>query len=286
MPSAEAWRFYRKYFTVFLRFIFTHLTQRVQAVAHRWTYRAVAKPRNVVVLGASFAGVQLARRLADSLPTGYRVVLVEKNSHFNFSFNFPRYSVVQGHEQKAFVPYSGLVGSFPSGIFQHVHDTATQLKEGQVELDSGASIHFDYLAIATGALLSPPAKLLATEKKDACHELQELQWLIKSADNIAVIGGGAVGVQIAGDIKSIYPEKNVSLIHSRSQLLPNFGHRLHEYVLEQMKIMGVNVILSERPQLPSKSGFKESSTTLQFKDGKRENFDLIVSTYLFSRGSD
>lgn len=36
------------------------------------------------------------------------------------------------------------------------------------------------------------------------------------AKNIAVIGGGAVGVELATDIKSYYPEKSVTLVHSRT----------------------------------------------------------------------
>lgn len=65
------------------------LGQLIFAFHHQWTYKATETPQNVIVIGASFAGVALAKRLIETLPTGYRVILVEKNSHFNFVWTFP-----------------------------------------------------------------------------------------------------------------------------------------------------------------------------------------------------
>ncbi|XMA09185.1 hypothetical protein WAI453_001976 [Rhynchosporium graminicola] len=63
---------------------------------------------------------------------------------------------------------------------------------------------------------SPPAKLLSTERSGAWAELKVLQERIKESMDIALVGAGAVGVQLATDIKSFYPEKKVTLIHSRA----------------------------------------------------------------------
>ena len=42
---------------------------------------------------------------------------------------------------------------------------------------------------------------------------------IKAAQKVTVVGGGAAGVEFAGEIKSDYPEKTVSLVHSHDQLI-------------------------------------------------------------------
>lgn len=156
-------------------------------------------------------------------------------------------------------------------------DTGVAFKDGHLQLLSGKAISFDFLAIATGATQSPPAKLLACEKVEACAELYEFQKRIRNAERIAVVGGGAVGVQLAGDIKSVYMEKDVVLIHSQSELLPNFGSRLHEYVDSRLQKMGVEVILDERPELPDTTAFNNVPTKLQLKNGRIEEFDLIAS---------
>lgn len=278
MPSDKL-QFYGKIIRFIVPYALTRLYQRVQALSHRWTYKEVPSPKNVVVLGASFAGVQLAKRLSETLPTGYRVVMLEKNSHFNYSFNFPRYSVVSGFERQAFIPYDGIARDAPQGIFRHVRDTATLITEDHVHLASGDKLDYAYLAIATGSWQALPAKVTATDSEKACAELRTVQESIKSARNVAVVGGGAVGIELAADIKSFYPEKHVTLVHSRGQLLNNFGPRLHEYVLNAFRKLAIETILSERPEILPGAAEDRNGTDgeLRFADGRVEKFDLIVS---------
>lgn len=122
--------------------------------------------------------------------------------------------------------------------------------------------------------------MLATERSDACHELQGVQEKIKASQNIAIIGGGAVGVELASDIKDFYPDKDVTLIHSRGQLLGHFGKRLQDYALKALQDeLKIRVLLNERPKMPA-GGSMARSATLTFSDGRKEKFDLIVGDML------
>ena len=110
---------------------------------------------------------------------------------------------------------------------------------------------------------------------------------VEQADHIAVVGGGPVGVQVASDIKSYFPQKVVTLIHSRTQLLPNFGPRLHEHVMKTLKQLDVNLILGERPQTVTTEDIASMAKdkiqdTLSFRDGHKETFDLVVNSAPFS----
>lgn len=245
------------------------LQQLLLAFSHGWTYKATADAKNVIVIGASFAGVALAKRLTETVPTGYRVILIEKNSHFNFSWAFARFSVVPGHEQHAFIPYDGLAQKAPKGIFRRVQGIVTSITAQQVTLESGEEIDYAYLAIATGASQPLPAKVVSTESKKGAAELRSVQDSIKMADNIAIIGGGAFGIEIATDIKSFFPTKDVTLFHSRRQLLNSFGPKLHEYVLSVLENLGIRVILAARPEI--RPGQKSI-----LLDGMAQEFDLIV----------
>jgi len=272
--SSNKLRLFTRYLPVILKYALKFLYQRLEATLHRRTYRLLPSSQNVLVIGGSFTGVWLARRLTESLPSGYKVILIEKNSHFNYLFNFPRYSVLQGHEQRAFIPYQGLFKNAPKGIFEQITDEVMFVRDGEVELRSGRRVPYAYLAIATGATQSPPAKLLASQKGEACAELRVLQKSIEKADRIAVLGGGAVGVQLSADIKSFYSEKNVVLVHSRENLLSNFGVRLHEYVIEKLMALGVHVLLGERPTAPIDHNWE--SAELKFRNGRTEVFDLVI----------
>ena len=59
----------------------------------------------MAVIGASYAGFICAEALAKSLPSGFPVVLIEKNSHLNYTWLVPRISVMPRHDHLAFVPY-------------------------------------------------------------------------------------------------------------------------------------------------------------------------------------
>ncbi|KAF7596247.1 hypothetical protein BBP40_002780 [Aspergillus hancockii] len=270
----EAWEFYGKALRAMLGLTVQRTIQQIQAAGHRWTWRDTENAKNIVIIGGSYAGTYLARRLSETLPTGYKAVLIERNSHFNHLFAFPRFGVVPGKEHTAFIPYDGISSFGPPGILRHVRDTATSITPNQVHLASGESIDYEYLALATGTWQPPPSKASSPEKSEACAELQGSQKRIHHASRIAVIGGGPVGVQIATDIASYFPDKNVTLVHSRAQLLPNFGPKLHEHAYQVMKDLKINVLLGERPQLNMDNG--AGNGTLSFKDGRTVNYDLVI----------
>lgn len=246
------------------------LRQKLLAVQHRWSYKALPTAQNVVIIGGSFAGIELAKRLVETLPTGYRVILIEKNSHLNFSWVFPRFSVISGYEKKAFIPYDGIARNAPAGIFTRVQDTVTDITASQVNLASGEKIDYAYLAIATGSSQPLPAKVLSTDANEGSKELRTVQERIQAANRVAVIGGGAMGIEIATDIKSFFPSTEVTVFHSRNQLLPSFGRKLHDFVLLVMETLGIKVVLEARPEiLPGQKSLRLA--------GVVQEFDFIVN---------
>lgn len=113
------------------------LRQKLQALVHRRTYRLAESPKNVVVIDGSFTDPRLATGLSHPLPTGYLVILIEKNSHFNFSFNFQRYSVLRGREARAFIPYDAAGAECPPDIFKVIQGMVSSIERDFVLLDSG-----------------------------------------------------------------------------------------------------------------------------------------------------
>ncbi|KAH7132273.1 hypothetical protein B0J11DRAFT_600698 [Dendryphion nanum] len=269
---SDKFRLYTSFITYLLPLVFSLLRQKLSSLIHNHTYKLLPPEscKTVLILGGSFAGFQLAKRLCHTLPTGYRVMLVEKNSHLNYLFTFPRFSVVRGHEQWAFIPYEGVAKGAPRGIFEFKQGEAEQVLEGEVLLKGGERVSYAYLVVATGTLSALPSKVASTEREGAMKELVSMQDRIGAAQRIAVVGGGAVGVELASDIKDFYPEKDVAIIHSREQLLPSFGRRLHEHTMKIFEELGIAVLLNERPILPQGGG------VLKLLNGKEESFDLII----------
>ncbi|KAE8394835.1 hypothetical protein BDV23DRAFT_126500 [Aspergillus alliaceus] len=241
-----------KLFGPIFRQLFAGMKLAIATRLHQLTYRAVEHPRNVVVVGASFAGYHAAKCLASSLPTGYRVVIVERNTHFQLTWVLPRYAVVHGHEHKAFIPYGSYLRSAPKGSYEWVRDTVERIlpdqdgKTGKVELASGAKVEFDYLVLATGSSGGLPSRVPAETKNEGIKLLVSEQEKLRAAKDVVIVGGGAAGIELVADAKSLYPEKNVTLVHSRETLLGRFGPRLGKRALQQLKELGVRIILGQR----------------------------------------
>lgn len=108
------------------------------------------------------------------------------------------------------------------------------------------SIPYSHMVYALGSHLPDPLRTEARTKKEGVSWMRDIQNRVKSSREIVLVGGGALGVEFATDIKSVYPDKKVTLIHSRKQLLPNFDYKVHEVALKRLQELGVKVVLGER----------------------------------------
>lgn len=82
-------------------------------------------------------------------------------------------------------------------------------------------------------------------------ELRASQAAFADAAHVLIVGGGAAGVEIAGELSTHYPEKRITLVHSHERLLATRGGylvpewvsaRLHAQLLAR----GVTIHLDER----------------------------------------
>lgn len=235
--------------------------------------------KTVVVLGGSYGGNRAAQLLAEGLPQGWRVVLVDRNSHLNHVYNFSRYAVLAGHEHKAFIPYNKLPFSSLADLplcSSHVRVQATiaSIDNHHITISPNlpdhklrqSSIDFDYAVYALGSHLPSPIDLWSHKrecgakpslkspgiptyggtKSEGIASLQERQKRVEAARSVLVVGGGALGIQFASDIAAVYPQKPVTLLHSRLRLLPRFDDVMHEEALQGLQELNVRVILGER----------------------------------------
>ncbi|KAK8085119.1 Fe-regulated protein 8 [Apiospora hydei] len=232
--------------------------------------------RNIVIIGASYAGYYTARAIASNLPpkSPYRVVIIEPRSHFHFTWVLPRFCVV-GQEHKAFIPYGPFLKGVPEGRVRWVRDQVAKVDRDRVWLEkSREQIPYAFLVIATGAgaAVRLPSRVAANTKNEGVALLQDMQRNIKEAQHLVVVGGGAAGVELAADAKHRYPEKHVTLVHSRKAVMHRFGPELQAAALQGLDELGVETILQERTATNS---IVEGQITLQ--SGGRIKCDLLVN---------
>ncbi|CAK5275404.1 unnamed protein product [Mycena citricolor] len=231
---------------------------------------------NVVVVGGSYVGLKFVDLIAAEVSETHNTILIEKNSHFEHLFAFPRISIVPGFAHKAYIPYTSAFHASPSGSTSVVHGVVAQVLPDRVVLDSGDSIPYEYLVIATGTGLYPAR---AHNKAEEVEFQEALQRRVKDASEVVVIGGGASGIQTATDAKEFYPSKNITLVHSRDQLMNRFHPELHSLVSKKLESLGVKVVLGQRVELPASGRYPVTgpSYSIGLADGTQLHADVAIS---------
>ncbi|XP_077987912.1 ferroptosis suppressor protein 1-like isoform X2 [Glandiceps talaboti] len=196
-----------------------------------------------VIVGGGYAGITLAKNLQGRC----QMVLIDPKDAFHHNMGAMRAAVEPGFVMRTLIPYNKTFGDdFKRGAVMSI-DPATNT----VTLDNGETIPFTHLYIATGSKGPFPGKLttplkVSLEEGKAMYDGISKQ--IEAADNIVLVGGGAVGVELAGEIATDYAgKKQVTLIHPHQKIAdPNTNDKFQANLKGQLENLGVKLVLGER----------------------------------------
>jgi len=228
--------------------------------------------KRVVIAGAGFGGLKLARHLANK---PFQVVLIDKNNYHSFQPLFYQVATA-GIEPSAI--------SFPlRKIFQgyrNIHVRMARVKKvlpqsREIETSIG-NLHYDYLVLAMGAgnnffgnasisKFSLPMKSVGESLGLRNTILNNFEKALNTTDpaeqdrlmNMVVVGGGPTGVEISGALAEMknfvlpkdYPELDFSRMHiylveNGSRLLGSMSARSSEKAKQYLERLGVTVMLN------------------------------------------
>ncbi|CDR06439.1 NAD(P)/FAD-dependent oxidoreductase [Streptomyces iranensis] len=161
--------------------------------------------RRVVVVGASLAGATVARTLRSNGFTG-EVTLAGAEGHRPYDRPPLSKQVLTDETRTEFRPAGpGDLDDLDITWRPGATATGVDLPRRAVTLDSGASIGFDDLVIATGArplqpFADPPDGVVCLRTLD---EAMALRAAMRKSTRLAVIGGGFIGLEVASAARSI-----------------------------------------------------------------------------------
>ena len=191
----------------------------------------------VVVVGASFAGLYAAkglRRVAD-------VVLIDASDEWEYT---PAVHEVLGGRRKADTILTSFTETLPGVEFVKGVAVAANESEVHVELRDGSikKLAYDHLIISVGCSYARPIKAqLASSDRRA--QLAGAQSELRDASSVLVVGGGAVGVEVAGELAANH---TVTLTARESELVRDLPEAARRYALEALRSKNVRVELSKR----------------------------------------
>ncbi|MFE3293089.1 NAD(P)/FAD-dependent oxidoreductase [Rhodococcus sp. NPDC059234] len=167
--------------------------------------------RQVVVIGAGYAGVMAANRILAARPPGVTVTVVNPRADFVERIRLHQYAT---GDAAATVPLTDVLD--PSARIRVA--TALRIEERAVLLDDGERLPYDYLVYAAGSSAARGGHGAGevhtiAELEDATRLRDQLRTLPDGAV-VTVVGGGLTGIECAAEIAERLPALDVHLISS------------------------------------------------------------------------
>jgi pyruvate/2-oxoglutarate dehydrogenase complex dihydrolipoamide dehydrogenase (E3) component len=179
---------------------------------------------------------------------------------------------------RALIPYDRLLSR---GTL--VQARAAGVDEGGVTLEDGTRIDADYVVVATGSENAMPFKAKGANIDGLRADNARINRMLTAAKSVAIVGAGAVGTELAGEIAHFIPEKEVTLISDQSALFPDMPPKLGAALKTKLEAAGVKLVLGARAD--NLESLTEPYTgELTLSNGQSVAADLIFPV-IGSRGS-
>ncbi|GAA2259997.1 FAD-dependent oxidoreductase [Glycomyces scopariae] len=191
--------------------------------------------RTVAVVGGGYGGAAVAKALDEHAD----VVLIEpKDAFVNAAGALRALTRPEEWAERIFFPYDGLLRRGT-----HVREYAAGVDAGGVALASGARVEADYIVLATGSGYPYPAKTRTDAAAEAIVHFKESHAELAGADRVLIAGAGPVGLELAGEIRDVWPGKRITVVDPAPELLPGYAEELRAELHRQLGQLDVEVRL-------------------------------------------
>lgn len=227
---------------------------------------------DVVIFGGGIAGATLARALARD----YAVTVVDPRDFIEVPMAATRNIVEPAFAGPATIPFAEAL----PGV-RHVRGRLVEWTQdgGAIEGPDGARrmVAARVAVLATGSRFANPLMRSSEGTMESRKALyQAYNGRIEAAHRILIVGGGPIGVEIAGEISEAWPGKSITLLDRGSRLLKGSSEALGAEVLRILRSRDVTVLLGEElVSLPSTNPFAPGGAVTT-AEGRAIAYDLLI----------
>lgn len=207
---------------------------------------SVTPSSTVLIVGGGTAGVHAAAALRS---TGVHTVIIEPTGCHQFLTRLAAIAAGSQPVDDASVPLDVL---FPEATVER--GRVVSIEDDAVTLDDGRILAGDAVIVTAGAEpAKPPITGLdhALTLRSAADAL-EIRRATESDEPVVIIGGGPTGCQLAGSLKVVDPDRQVTVIERSSALLTAFHPSLGSHTQRILEQRGVRIVFdSEADRIDS-----------------------------------
>ena len=230
--------------------------------------------KKIVIMGGGFAGSEIARKLENK----FDVTLIDAKDYFEFTPGVLRTIVKPEHIRKIQVLHSRYLKKT-----EIVVGNVGEVNKKSVKIGN-KKVSFDYLVVASGSKYNSPFKEAVINTARADH-LKNSYKAVCKAKNILIVGGGLVGVELAGEILDSFKGKKIIMVHRENNLIERNNKKAINYAEEFLRKNKVNIILKDEVDkiknktVTTKNGQKIESDLIFLCTGIKPNFSFLVKHF-------
>ncbi len=234
--------------------------------------------KKVVIIGGVAAGASCAARLR-RLDEFAEIIVLEKSGFISYANCGLPYYV-----GKEITDFENLILQTPESLYRRfridvrLNSEAVKVdfedKTVEVKDKDGTYVQdYDVLVLCPGC---HPRKTFSSDFElpslRNVEDVVRLENAVYDHENIAVIGGGFIGVELAENL--VNRGKKVTLFEYAKQVLTNLDKDMVSYVEDELKRNGVNLLTSSKITGVTKEG---SNYSIALEDGSSYLFDFVVA---------
>jgi len=265
----------------------------------------MSKTRNIVVVGASIAGLSAAHYIAKHLlrlknsnepSTKLHLYVISPSSDFYFRIAAPRVATSTSRmaAENIFSPLAEAFKDYKQDDFTWIQASATGLDPGSRAISykkkdgSEGKLEYHALIVATGSSTYHPAFSMSNDKEATMNAIKKMNVQVEAAKSIVIVGGGPTAVETAGELgehlngkpgwfSTPPPKVDITLVTSADRLMPTLRPSISKDAEIQLKNLGVNVRYNARVANAQEN--EDSTTTVTLANDEKLSADLYIPAY-------
>jgi NADH dehydrogenase FAD-containing subunit len=232
--------------------------------------------RQVVILGGSYAAIVSLKSVLTTKTEKLEVVIVSPSEYAWNNTTVPRLLVETTKKEKTIVSFKRII---EKNSKNSIHKTklikgkavSVDLENKTVGLSTGESLNYTQLIIATGERSDTPVFRSIHDHVQQFTQLDQLSENIKSSSSIAIVGGGATGVEVAGELGFAYGKDKDIVIYTGKGLLRTLSASSQAAAQNKLEKLNIKVVNLRVADITGKR--------ITFEDGTNKTFDLIIPAF-------
>lgn len=208
-------------------------------------------PKSYIVVGGGWFGIRAVRSIEKLFPdSSVTVIELGAKDYVDMNMQTPRLMADPSETERAYQPLSSV---WKKAKLVNVKEVK-EVTGGSVKVlgtdGEEKTLEADGIILATGCKHSSPLTkdVAGLSKAERVEQLKGWNESVKNSKaGVLIVGGGATGVELAGDLAYDFPKVKVTMINKPDLLLRGSKSRasMHKICLKQLEKLGVRVICGD-----------------------------------------